>query len=166
MTWFSGHLQPTWCDEHTKIKYYHRDHQKDGIFTDWAQKGYNVNKCNGLIYEMYENLPIWSNAYINLLKWKNVSVNLYLLQTENILPLHSDHYVTYQKLHNITDTSKIWRAVVFMEDWKTGHYFQIENTLLPTWKAGDFVAWQYDTPHMAANIGIEPRYTMQITGIA
>jgi hypothetical protein len=24
--------------------------------------------------------------------------------------------------------------------------------------------WTYDTPHMAANIGLEPRYTLQITG--
>jgi hypothetical protein len=26
------------------------------------------------------------------------------------------------------------------------------------------VEWQYDAPHMAANMGIEPRYTLQITG--
>jgi len=26
------------------------------------------------------------------------------------------------------------------------------------------IEWAYDTPHMAANIGLEPRYTLQITG--
>jgi len=31
-------------------------------------------------------------------------------------------------------------------------------------KSGDWISWNYDTPHMAANIGTEPRYTLQITG--
>jgi hypothetical protein len=26
------------------------------------------------------------------------------------------------------------------------------------------IEWMYDAPHMAANIGPEPRYTLQITG--
>ena len=33
------------------------------------------------------------------------------------------------------------------------------------WRAGQVVEWQYDTPHMAANIGLEDRYTLQITGV-
>jgi hypothetical protein len=33
------------------------------------------------------------------------------------------------------------------------------------WQRGDFVMWNYDVPHYAGNFGIEPRYTMQITGM-
>jgi hypothetical protein len=33
-----------------------------------------------------------------------------------------------------------------------------------SWVAGQTVEWQYDAPHMAANMGTEPRYTLQITG--
>ena len=32
------------------------------------------------------------------------------------------------------------------------------------WTAGDTVEWAYDLPHAAANIGIEDRYTLQVTG--
>ena len=32
-------------------------------------------------------------------------------------------------------------------------------------KKGDYVMWKNDVPHMAANLGRENRYTMQITGI-
>jgi hypothetical protein len=32
------------------------------------------------------------------------------------------------------------------------------------WHRGDFVWWQRDVPHLAANIGIEDRYTLQLTG--
>jgi len=32
------------------------------------------------------------------------------------------------------------------------------------WHAGQVVQWVYDVPHMAANIGLADRYTLQITG--
>jgi len=31
------------------------------------------------------------------------------------------------------------------------------------WKAGDYVLWKNDAIHMAANLGLESRYTAQIT---
>ena len=37
--------------------------------------------------------------------------------------------------------------------------------MLIPWSDGDYVMWNYDVPHMVGNLGIEPRYTMQITGI-
>jgi hypothetical protein len=33
------------------------------------------------------------------------------------------------------------------------------------WKRGDYVCWNFDVPHYAANFGVDPRYTMQITGM-
>jgi hypothetical protein len=52
-----------------------------------------------------------------------------------------------------------------MEDWKSGHYFEIDGKPLVQWKRGDYAIWNYDVPHMAFNMGIEPRYTIQITGM-
>jgi hypothetical protein len=53
---------------------------------------------------------------------------------------------------------------VFLEDWKPGHYAEYNSTAKIDWQAGDVVEWCYDAPHMAANMGLEPRYTLQITG--
>jgi kynureninase len=53
---------------------------------------------------------------------------------------------------------------VFLEDWKSGHYFEIDNVAHLNWRKGDYVLWNNDVPHFAGNFGIEPRYTMQITG--
>jgi hypothetical protein len=44
------------------------------------------------------------------------------------------------------------------------HYFEGAGLPMTQWRAGDAVEWDYDTPHMAANVGLEPRYTLQITG--
>ena len=58
----------------------------------------------------------------------------------------------------------ISRALVLLEDWQSGHYLEVDNNPIVNWSAGDTVEWIYDTPHMAANLGLAPRYTLQITG--
>ena len=58
----------------------------------------------------------------------------------------------------------IYRAILFLEDWKPGHYAEYNYQPLVDWRVGDCVVWQYDAPHMAANLGLNPRYTLQITG--
>ena len=59
---------------------------------------------------------------------------------------------------------KIRRAIVFLEDWKSGHYLELQGKPIVEWKKGFTVIGAYDAPHMAANIGLNPRYTLQITG--
>ena len=86
------------------------------------------------------------------------------MNTCDILPVHQDHYTKYQQVANITDPQKIRRAIVFLEDWASGHYFEVDGNPILNWRAGDYVIWEYDTPHFAGNFGITPRYTVQITG--
>jgi hypothetical protein len=62
-------------------------------------------------------------------------------------------------------SSEVYRAIVFLEDWQSGHYFEIDNIGVVNWCAGDYYLWNGDAPHAASNIGIDPRYTLQITGI-
>ena len=79
--------------------------------------------------------------------------------------MHSDLYVKYIKLFGLQGREqRIRRAVVFLEDWKSGHYFEMLDEPVIKWRAGKAVEWTYDVPHMAANMGTEPRYTLQITG--
>ena len=54
--------------------------------------------------------------------------------------------------------------MVFLEDWRSGHIMEVDDQQLTGWKAGDWVGWRYDTPHLAANLGTTDRYTLQITG--
>jgi len=81
------------------------------------------------------------------------------------LPEHVDTYERYIELFDLKGKEDtIRRAVLFLEDWQSGHYLEIEGQAIPHWSKGDYVAWTTNTPHMAANIGITPRYTLQITG--
>ena len=97
--------------------------------------------------------------------WKDIGTSYYCMTSGTILPTHGDLYVRYIDLFNLYGQEQsIRRAVVFLEDWTPGHYFEGMNVPLTQWTAGTVVEWNYDTPHMAANMGVAPRYTLQITG--
>ena len=81
------------------------------------------------------------------------------------MPVHSDLYKRYIEVFDLQGKeTSIRRALVLLEDWKPGHYLEVDGHAYVNWRAGDTAEWVYDTPHMAANIGLEDRYTLQITG--
>ena len=82
-----------------------------------------------------------------------------------LLPWHHDAYKTYAQRRNVDDLDKITRVILFPENWYFGQILQIGNESMPAWQCGDWVSWQGTTPHLAANLGQQDRYTLQITGI-
>ena len=108
-------------------------------------------------------MPEWTEPFFNIFGGINVGVSFYRMNTCDILPIHCDTYETYINVHKISDPGKIRRAIIFLEDWQSGHLLEVDGTPIVDWKKGDYVIWDYNTPHMAANIGTESRYTVQIT---
>ena len=94
---------------------------------------------------------------------KDIGCCYYRMGTNDIIPNHSDAYSVYTKKFNCK-TEEVHKILVFLEDWKSGHYFEYEGKPIVKWKAGDYAVWIGDTKHFAANIGVEYRYTLQITG--
>ena len=57
------------------------------------------------------------------------------------------------------------RYTMFLEDFKLGHIFVYDKTILTNYKAGDVYEWSEPMClHGCINIGSEDRYTLQITG--
>jgi len=117
------------------------------------------------MYDMKNVMPDWCDRFFSLFDGANTGLSFYKMETCNILPYHKDTYSYYKNLFDIKNNLSIWRAIIFLEDWKPGHIFEIEKTPISKWKAGEYVLWQYDAEHMAANLGLEPRYTAQLTFI-
>lgn len=80
-----------------------------------------------------------------------------------ILPWHMDRFFMLRRL-NPDDPRPIWRFLMFMEDWKMGHVLQVNDSILTHWKQGDVYVWPPGTPHVSANIGLEIKWTCNITG--
>ena len=86
-------------------------------------------------------------------------------QPGNFIPLHYDTYTYFMDQHSITDISKIRRYNFFLEDWKPGHFMDVEDIPITNWIAGDYLIFDHTMLHGSVNAGRQPKYTCQITGI-
>lgn len=160
-------LEVFWDDEFKNLDYINEEFNDSENITKWTQLGF-PNRFTGDMCDMRSAQPSWNNTFISIfedLGWKNIGTSYYRMMPGTVLPTHQDLYKRYIELFNLQGREDtIRRAIVFLEDWQSGHYFEGLGTPLTNWQAGATVEWTYDTPHMAANIGVTPRYTLQITG--
>jgi len=167
--YYQRHLEPFWDDEFKTLDYQREDFNDPDSLKMWKKQGYGHKYYVGKMADFRKRQPSWNHKILEHFSpngdhpWRDVGTSYYLMETGVILPQHKDLYARYKKAYNLTHGEKIFRAVVFLEDRKPGHIFEIENECI-NWKAGDYVVWQDDIEHSAANIGIQPRYTLQITG--
>ena len=115
---------------------------------------------------MRNSEPSWIAPFRSHFPWQHFSWSVYRMPPGTVLPNHSDTYVLFKQLYNVTDSDKIYRAIVMLEDWQSGHYLEIDETPITKWIAGDIYIWQNDVKHLAANNGMTSRYTLQITGVS
>ena len=118
---------------------------------------------------------IWWNEdqidYDELGKILNVevkTVSAILQPPGNTVTMHRDTFFKFKTLYPHDSRVKV-RANIYLEDWKPGHFlnYQDENYVWQTsthWKAGDGFLWDSDNLHLSANAGLEPKFTLQISG--
>ena len=156
-----------WDDEFKRLSYINETFNDADNLQTWLALGY-ANRFTGDMCDMRSPQPSWNNRFVDIYQekgWKDIGTSYYRMGTGTILPTHGDLYVKYIDLFKLQGQQhRIHRAIVFLEDWKSGHYFEGNGVPVTEWQAGDVVEWTYDTPHLAANMGIDPRYTLQITG--
>lgn len=144
-------------------------------------KGYGVNEAfNEYSHKNYENslhnykyfypnpMPNFADKISKLPifdKWNTVLVGFTLLTPGQVLPLHYDTYTQTKKIFNLSESHTITRFVIFLEDSKDGHLFELEDKIFKKWDCADYVSWTDKTLHGAYNLGTENRYTLQITCI-
>jgi hypothetical protein len=156
-----------WDDEYKHLDYINEEFNDTDSLAIWTAQGY-PNRFTGDMCDMRSPQPSWNHVFVKIYEqmgWKDIGTSYYRMGTGTVLPMHQDTYKRYIELFNLQGQEHtIRRAIVFLEDWASGHYFDGINGPLVNWSAGTTVEWPYDTPHMAANIGLTPRYTLQITG--
>jgi hypothetical protein len=159
-----GHIDPCWDLLHRELAYVHEDFNSAEDLSRWQSWGFEGTRFTGDLYDMRFAEPFWMHQVRQELPMINFSWAIYRMTPGDVLPQHADTYRRFCEIHGVIDTQHIQRYVVFMEDWQSGHYFEIDGTPVVSWKAGDWVMWRGCTPHLAANVGSSPRYTMQLTG--
>ena len=160
-------IEKFWDDEFKNLNYINETFNDDDNTQKWLELGF-PNRFTGDMCDMRSPQPSWNNRFIEFFTaegWKDIGTSYYRMNPGTILPTHSDLYLKYIELFNLQGQEQsICRAVVFLEDWQPGHYAEYLTKPHVNWSAGATVEWIYNEPHMAANMGFTPRYTLQITG--
>ena len=162
--WYSGHIDKFW-DNGFKEFPYSKQPVTDYEVEQWVSKGYDhVKSFTGSMYDNRNPMPDWIKLVEQeFTEFKNLTYTFYRMDTLEIMPEHSDHYRTYVKIFG-AEYKNVHRILLMLEDWKPGHYLEIDGVGFVNWKSGDYFIWENSCPHAASNIGTEPRYTLQITG--
>jgi hypothetical protein len=156
-----------WNDEFKLLDYINEPFNDIASQDQWIAAGY-ADKFTGDMCDMRSKQPSWNQRFIDIFQgqgWKDIGTSYYRMNTGTVLPTHGDLYLKYIELFGLEGREHtIRRAIVFLEDWQPGHYAEYMDIAYVNWRAGSVIEWGYNTPHMAANLGLTPRYTLQITG--
>jgi hypothetical protein len=160
-------LYKFWDEEFKTLDYIQEPFNDPDSVALWHSQGYQSKIC-GELCDMRHRLPEWASKFIDMYRaqgWQDIGLAFYRMPTGTVMPVHKDLYKRYIELFDLQGRERsIRRALVLLEDWKPGHYLEVDGVPYVNWKAGQTSEWVYDAPHMAANIGLEDRYTLQITG--
>jgi hypothetical protein len=166
MRWYRGNINKFWNDD----DFIHLDYAKQDITYEeralWVSKGYDTNTdFTGYMYTNKNIMPAFAEKFKDMFtEFTNMTYTFYKMETQQIMPEHVDHFRTYINLFKV-QRNDVVRILVMLQDWKPGHYLEINGTGIINWVAGDYYIWENDVPHAASNIGDKdsPRYTLQIT---
>ena len=83
---------------------------------------------------------------------------------DKYFPFHTDLYEKYKSRNNIKEEDDIQRVIVFLTRSK-GRTSTVDRDRFCTGETGNYFGWDHGTEHMAANLGHEDRYVLQVTGV-
>lgn len=131
-------------------------------YCDYGYTEHNTKIWKSTNQENYLTFA-WQDSMLAQLPLDNAIVTLTRQDPGQVLPWHYDRHFMLRRLYP-NDTRMVVRILVFMENWKTGHVLQIHNEMLYNWKRGQVMIWHPNTYHLAANIGLEKKWTCNVTG--
>jgi hypothetical protein len=164
--WQNHWIRDTWWGSaHRDLPYVNEPFNDLDSLAAWKQLGYTQTRFTGDMYDMRNDEPAWIDTFRKIFPWQHFSWSVYRMTPGTTLPNHADTYARFREIYNIQDPDTIFRAVVFLENWQSGHYFEINEDPVVEWAAGETVIWRNNVKHLAANMGTTDRYTLQITGV-
>jgi hypothetical protein len=160
-----AHIMPQWDMEAYRRLDYTLAYHKDTALNDlYAAAGHDRERMT--IYNYFQPNPMPNSmAYIlqHFDMLENIAAAVNLFRPGQYLPMHSDLYNRYSRLHDVGGRP-IWRAIVMLEDCEPGQILQIGYTAHARWEAGRVFWWRDSDEHAFYNFSRSDRYAVQLTG--
>tara|TARA_A100001011_G_scaffold136693_1_gene144143 strand:+ start:8941 stop:9432 length:492 start_codon:yes stop_codon:yes gene_type:complete len=119
-------------------------------------------KHNSSIWQMFEESPDWVHNLATKLPqdFDHHVVSTIKVEPGQTIPHHVDKHFKLKQEHGDGISH---RYLIFLEDWKRGHYYEVHDQPFTKWRKGDWVKFGIDDWHLAGNMGDEPFYSAQVT---
>ena len=130
---------------------------------DKIEQYYTEN--NSSIWQMFETSPQWVHDLAKKIPqdFDHHVVSVINIPPGQTIPHHVDKHYKLKQEHGEGES---YRYLIFLEDWKRGHYYEVHDQPFVKWRRGDWVKFGVDDWHLAGNMGDEPFYSAQITVIS
>ena len=92
--------------------------------------------------------------------FKHYVVSVINIDPGQTIPYHVDKHYMLKKQFGPGDS---FRYLIFLEDWKRGHYYEVHDQPYTKWRKGDWVKFSTSDWHLAGNMGDAPFYSAQVT---
>jgi len=158
-------LDPWWHPHHRDLDYRHEPFNSPDDVRKWHRLGFTQQRFTGEHYDMRREEPDWIDRFRQVIPMQHFSWSVYRMRPGDVLPNHGDTYAAFRRIYQVPESQPISRYIVFLENWQSGHYFELAGVPVLGYQAGCVVRWQDAAPHLAANVGETMRYTLQLTGL-
>ena len=127
---------------------------------DKIEQYYTEN--NSSIWQMFETSPQWVHDLAKKIPqdFDHHVVSVINIPPGQTIPHHVDKHYKLKQEHGEGES---YRYLIFLEDWKRGHYYEVHDQPFVKWRRGDWVKFGIDDWHLAGNMGDEPFYSAQVT---
>lgn len=146
----------------------HQIHELTDIHDQFGQFPQSYCLANTMIHQLW-----WERDQIDFddlgrqLGMDVVSVSTIMQPPGCVVPYHRDTFFKIKEQFPGRDGVKV-RANIYLEDYKLGHFLQYtlddQHHTHTHWRAGDGFIWDSGVLHLSANAGMQPKYTLQVSG--
>lgn len=163
---FKTLLEGDYCKDQTCIPHQKVEltdiHKKHGGFPDsYTEANTNISQV------WWDNDQIDFDSLEQQLGIEIITISTIRQRPGNVIPVHRDTFYQIKKRFPDEKRTKV-RANIHLEDWKMGHLIQYNHNndwhTYTHWKAGEGLMWDETVEHIGANIGLNDKYTLQISG--
>ena len=131
-------------------------------YTQYEKLERYYTEHNSSIWQMFEESPDWVHNLATKIPqdFDHHVVSTIKIEPGQTIPHHVDKHFKLKQEHG---DGLSHRYLIFLQDWKRGHYYEIHDQPFTKWHKGDWVKFGSDDWHIAGNMGDEPFYSAQIT---
>ena len=130
--------------------------------------GYNEHNCTEINWGIEQEDDATLKGLLGATFFQEINmqpttcmVRLLRYDPGHCIPMHTDSYNGFMERFG---PGNIKRYFVAVSPWDWGHFLQVHDNMIHHWKPGYTLEIPNDVFHLSGNCGINPKYTLTITG--